>query len=268
MDYLWCDASGEPLPFQDHATIQEMMRTATVISCEKVGRGVAGTEKCVLEHEGLRFHAAFRDVDDRRTARGYSAASRAKDYRDAATFENAAYELSELLGVCRVPPAVNRSIDEDDGTMQIWMEHTRPEDELIQADELRPPDIDRWLQQKQIMYVFDSLIANSDRNQGNLLIDRHWNIWLIDHTRAFRQTSRLLYGDGLEQCERRLWQRLQEVDKATLRALLEPYLERRELAKLVVRHRQLVRHIKKLIKKRGEEAVLFDLRPSNGEVVD
>jgi hypothetical protein len=118
--YVWRDASGEPLPFQDHETIMEVLRTARVISREKVGRGVAGVERLLLAHEGLRFHAAFRSVDvtARKSApRGIEKPT--KKYRDAAIFESAAYELSELLGIGRVPPVVNRSIDGQDGTLQI-----------------------------------------------------------------------------------------------------------------------------------------------------
>jgi hypothetical protein len=47
------------------------------------------------------------------------------------------------------------------------------------------------------------LIANTDRNQGNLLIDDRWNIWLIDHTRAFRRTSSSCT-ERLSTCERGL----------------------------------------------------------------
>jgi hypothetical protein len=204
--YVWRDASGEPLPFQDHETIMEVLRTARVISREKVGRGVAGVERLLLAHEGLRFHAAFRSVDvtARKSApRGIEKPT--KKYRDAAIFESAAYELSELLGIGRVPPVVNRSIDGQDGTLQIWMEGTRPEVELLQGDLLHPPDVLRWNQQKQIMYVFDNLICNSDRNQGNLLIDRSWNIWFIDHTRAFKRSSLLTSRRKLTVCERGLW---------------------------------------------------------------
>jgi hypothetical protein len=267
--YVWRDAGGEPLPFQDHESIMEALRTARVISREKVGRGVAGVERLLLEHEDLRFHAAFRSVDviARKTApRGIEKPT--KKYRDAAIFESAAYELSELLGIGRVPPVVERSIDGQDGTVQIWMENIRPEVELIQDDLLHPPDVLRWMQQKQIMYVFDNLIANSDRNQGNLLIDRSWNIWLIDHTRAFKRSSKLIYRDKLTHCETGLWRSLREVDDKTLRQRLEPYLESQEVTKLLARRRTLIRHIQSLIKKRGAREVLFDLRHPGGELAN
>ncbi|WP_054301038.1 HipA family kinase [Gemmobacter sp. LW-1] len=35
------------------------------------------------------------------------------------------------------------------------------------------------------LYAFDAWIANTDRHQGNLLIDGPANIWLIDHGHAF-----------------------------------------------------------------------------------
>jgi hypothetical protein len=267
--YVWLDASGEPLPFQDDDAIREVLRSANVLSREKVGRGVAGVEKCVLEYEGLRFHGAFRSVDvtARKTApRGIEKPT--KKYRDAAIFESAAYELSELLGIGRVPPVVERTIDGQDGTLQMWMEGIRPEVVLIEDDLLQPPDVVRWFQQKQIMYVFDNLIANSDRNQGNLLIDRSWNIWLIDHTRAFKRSSTLIYVDKLMQCERRLWDALRSVDDKTLRSRLEPYLESQEISKLLTRRRTLIRHIQSLIKKNGEDVVLFDLRPPEGEIAN
>jgi hypothetical protein len=266
---IWLDVNYKPLPFQDHATIQEWMRAATVVSREKVGRGIAGVEKLVLEHEGLQIHAAFRHVDITvRKSAPQGIEQPRKKYRDAAIFESAAYALSELLGIGRVPPVVERSVDGQQGTVQIWMEGVQPEVVLIQGDQLHPPDVARWRQQKQIMYVFDNLVANSDRNQGNLLIDRSWNIWLIDHTRAFKRSSTLIYRDKLTQCERQLWASLQEIDEETIRQRLVPLLENQEISKLLTRRRLLIRHIRSLINKKGEGQVLFDLRPPGGELAN
>lgn len=257
--YRWLDADGQPLPFQDAASIREALQEADVLSREKIGRGVAGAEKLVLEHDGVRFHAALRTVNITKVSPSAGSIERSSEYRDAAVFELAAYELSEMLGLHRVPPVVVRTVGDDSGTVQMWLEDTMPEDELILRNDLDPPDVGFWNRQKQVMFVFDSLIGNSDRNQGNLLIDRGWNIWLIDHTRAFRRTSVLLYRDTMVACDRQLWRRLQELDPAQIRARLEPYLERQELAKVVLRHKKLVRHFEELIEKRGEAMVLFDL---------
>jgi hypothetical protein len=257
--YRWLDVDGRPLPFQDHAAIREALKSGLVISRKKIGRGVAGAEKLVLEHGGSRFHVAFRTVDVEVRSEPMGGAKRPKSYRDAAIFEVAAYELSELLGIDRVPPVVARRIDGTDGTVQIWMEATKPEVELLDEASLIPPEPGRWNRQKKIMRVFDSLIANNDRNQGNLLIDESWNIWLIDHTRAFKQSSELIDRSELTACERGLWTSLQALDDATIRERVEPYLESREVRALLLRRNKMIQHLEKLIKKQGEDAVLFDL---------
>ena len=265
--YVWLDVDGEPLPFQDHDSILEALRTARVVSQQEIGRGVAGARKLVLEIQGVRFHAAFRTVDVSIRDTSVRGTRRPIEHRDAAIFEAAAYQLSQLLGLGRVPPAVQRTIDGRSGTVQIWMEATRPEIELVEANALSPPDTVRFLRQKQIMDVFDSLIANTDRNQGNLLVDRNWNIWLIDHTRAFKQSSKLLHVDRLANCERSLWASLRAIDDDTLRGSVEPYLKGREISELLQRRVKLVRHIQSLIDESGEEAVLFDLRPAAPEAL-
>jgi hypothetical protein len=260
--YQWLDVDGQPLPFQDHAAICEVLRSATVVSRKKIGRGVGGAEKLVLEHGGTRFHAAFRTIDVTKRPPPSGGTTRpTMKYRDAAIFEVAAYELSELLGVGRVPPVVERRIGDVDGSVQIWLEGTEPEVELLEREALKPPDQAQWRRQKQVMRAFDSLIANTDRNQGNLLIDGDWNIWLIDHTRSFRRSTRLLYVDRLDTCERGLWVALNEVDEETLTQRLDPYLERLEVTNLLRRRLHLIRHFEQLIERNGEAAVLFDLPP-------
>jgi len=260
-DHLWLDVDGQPLPFQDHATIQDVMREARVVSRRPIGRGVSGTEKLLLEHAETRFHAAFRKVDLRVREPSSGGMERPKSFRDAAIFERAAYEVSHLLGISRVPPVVERRIGGRNGTVQIWVEETRTEVELREQERLLPPDLVRWDQQRQIMYAFDCLIANFDRNEGNVLLDRSWNMWFIDHTRAFKRSSALLYRNRLTACERRLWDSLREMDEDVLRQRLEPYLERRDISNLLKRRLKIIRHIQGLIDKHGEDAVLFDLRP-------
>lgn len=261
--HIWLDVEGEPLPFQDHDAIRDALSSASVVSRKELERGVAGVEQLVLEHEARRFRAAYRTVD--RNEKEQSAGNRRpKSYRDAAIFENAAYELSELLGLGRVPPVVERRIGEQDGTLQIWMEGTHGEDELLKQGKLNPPERKRWFQQKQILYVFDNLISNADRNQGNILIDADWTIWFIDHSRGFVRSSRLPYPDKVTSCERRLWKSLRDLDEATVRERLAPYLEGKEISTLLKRRKKLVDHIQKLIDKKGESSVLFDLE-SPGE---
>ena len=46
------------------------------------------------------------------------------------------------------------------------------------------PDSTLWNHQMWVVRVFDQLIANVDRNLGNLLVDKTWTVWMIDHSRV------------------------------------------------------------------------------------
>ncbi len=265
--FEYLDSDGRPLPFQDHASIRKALLSGRVLSREKIGRGVAGVEKVLLESGGVQFHAAFRMIDVRVRAEAAGGSRRGpKEYRDSAIFESAAYELSQLLGLNRVPPVVERTVGDEEGTLQIWLEGTKPEIVLIEEDRFHPPDVPYFNQQKEIMWVFDNLIANSDRNQGNLLFGSDWTLWLIDHSRAFRQSSRLRTPDRLNRCERRLWSALQDIEEETLRTRLDPYLERHEMSNLIRRKDKLIKHFQGLIDKHGEEKVLYDLQTAAAPV--
>jgi len=259
-DYIYLDADGRPLPFQDKATILEALRTGDIVERETMSRGIAKNVKLLIEYNGVRFKAVMRLIDVSEKEKTGSPRMFVK-YRDSYIFEVAAYELSEALGIGRVPPTALRVLNQAGSTVQIWMEGMTPEDIMLKEGRLKPPNRASWWKQKAIMWVFDALIANTDRNQGNLLIDKSWDLWLIDHTRAFRETSVLVDVEHLDLCERKLWAALLEIDDATIHARLDPYLTSGELKKLFLRKQKLIEHYRKRIKKHGEEKILFDLNP-------
>ena len=61
--------------------------------------------------------------------------------------------------------------------------------------------------------VFDQLIYNTDRNLGNLVIDKQWRMWMIDHTRAFRIATSLKNDKDLVMCDRKLLASLRKLDE-------------------------------------------------------
>jgi hypothetical protein len=91
-----------------------------------------------------------------------------------------------------------------------------------------------------IVRVFDQLIYNTDRNLGNLIIDKDWKIWMIDHTRAFRTAHDLKEVKNLEKCEKNLLERLKALDEATLTSELKPFLTKAEITGLLKRRDKIV----------------------------
>jgi hypothetical protein len=256
--HVWLDSSGAPLPFQANREIVEYLRSAEIVDRKKLGQGTTGIERVLLDGGGVRVRAALRTFDKtyRGPFEGYPPSVRR--VRDAGIFECAAYELSEALGIGRVPPTVCRQVDETPASLQIWFEHGMTQSDAAEKS-LAPPDMGRWELEKDRIQVFDALIANLDRNQGNIMIDRDWSLWFIDHTRAFSPTRNLVWPDKVTRCSRGLWLALRNMDEAAVRQRLQPILTKAEIASLFKRRDELVARIDKLIAADGEAAVLFDL---------
>ena len=64
------------------------------------------------------------------------------------------------------------------------------------------------------MKMFDNFICNKDRNAGNLLVDDDWNLYLIDHSRAFINDKDLAV--KMEHIDREFWNRMLALDEPTI----------------------------------------------------
>jgi hypothetical protein len=253
----WYGTDGRPLPFTSDEDLVEFLATAPVVAREDAGRGVGGVLRITLERDGVTARAAFRSVDvERSSGRTSSSAPDRHLFRDHYAFELAAYRLSRLLGLDRVPPTALRNLDGRAGSVQLWIEGASTEADLIENGQATM-NAARHLQ-RQTMLVFDNLIYNFDRHQNNMLYDRNGRLWFIDHTRSFKRLADLPDRERMAVCQRGLYERLRALDEAALRAELDPYLDGLELKALVQRRRLLLEHFEKLIAERGEERVLLD----------
>ncbi len=252
----WTDPDGKPLPFRSEDELLEFLRTADVKSEKQLSGGVTFPTKVLLEKDGIRADAIFRDVNEQRATPTFGGGRSELYFRDSYVFEPAAYELSLLLGLDNVPPATLRKLRGESGSVQIWVENAMTERTRV-SDKVQPPDDQQWNKQLQVMNVFDALVYNTDRNRGNILITPDWKLWMIDHTRAFRRNPVLRDGVVLNQCERGMYQRLKTLDEAVVRERLEPYLSSFEMDALMKRRRLILERLDKLIAERGEEKVLY-----------
>lgn len=254
---IWLDPDGDPLPFRTDGEVIEFMRTAEITAMKELTWSKTRPHKVTLEKDGVRMHAIFRTVDVSRER------VRIGDrfhmfFRDNAIFECAAYSLAQLFGLENVPPAVTRSINGRWGSLQVWIEGTITGNDRRQQG-LQPPDPQVWFLNERLMSVWDQLIFNDDRNPGNILIDSDWDVWMVDHTRAFQRNSGLRDPEQVTHCERGLWRRLREVSDDEIRAAVADYLSPAEIEDLLDRRAKLVERISTLIFERGEGAVIFDL---------
>ncbi len=252
---LWLGPDGKPLPFQSDAAIAEFLETAAVVSRERIGEGINRTEKVLLEKDGVRMHAAFRTIHGTK----YIPEAGGDGYvpvRDDHAFEVAAYRICRMLGLAMVPPTVPREIDGVRGSLQAWVESAMMEKDR-RKKKIQPPDEWYWMSQMLTMRLVDNLVANTDRHQGNLLVDPDWEVWLIDHTQAFRPIAKLFSGDKVLYCDRQVWWRLKHLDPVAVRSGLAGLLGEAEIQKLFERRDLLVRQIQGLIDANGAQNVLF-----------
>lgn len=240
----------EVLPLTDDE-ILEFLRTAEIVERQKISIGINGIDRLVLEQDGIRLRAGFREVDTR--DRGVQVAGMIyPEFRDSYLFEPAAYRLSRALGITNVPPAVRRRIDRVNGSLQIWAEDT-----FEDATKTRPDNAMAWVRQLWNMYFFDSLIYNVDRNSGNILVDQRFRLWMIDHTRAFQRKAAPYKLERVEHVGRDVWERFQRLQRSDYDEIFRGLLEAPQIGSLMQRRDKLIEHIKALIAERPEGAVLF-----------
>jgi len=104
-----------------------------------------------------------------------------------------------------------------------------------------------------VVRVFDQLIFNTDRNLTNLLIDKNWHIWMIDHSRSFRMRHDLRNTKNLVKCDRNLLAKMKTLDQATLKKELSPDVNSEEIKGLLARRDLIV----KFFESKGP-SVLYD----------
>jgi hypothetical protein len=257
-EHVWTGPDATPLPFDTVDKIEQFLLTASPVSTEVIDTGVNRPHKLILEKDAVRINAIFRhqtETEDQNTIPG--SLTKTRYFRDSYNSEIAAYEMNRILGLNNIPPTVSRTIDGRQGTLQLWAEQTMMEYNIAPEDILPPELAALWNRQKGDMRVFDNLINNTDRNKTNILFDINGRLILIDHTRSFARDQTLPHPERVVHCSRGLWHALRHLDESEVRKRLTPYLKSSEIDALFDRRQLLVKLIKDLIARDGEENVLF-----------
>lgn len=248
--FNWLGPDKKPLPFKTDEQIIDFLASAKVVKSKVLSSGSTKPLKVLLEKDGVRAHAVFRSVD-------VSNGGGRQQFRDSYLFEVAAYETARLLDLNNIPPVVRRTVNNREGSLQLWIENARSETDRIARGEIHAA-ASKLVYQKHSMRVFDQLIYNFDRNTGNVLVDDRGKLWMIDHTRSFKPRMELPEKAKVAFVDRDLWKQLKSLDLKTLQSRLRPHLSPLQIGALMKRHQKLVDHFEALIEENGAEAVLFD----------
>jgi hypothetical protein len=234
-----------PKTWIGHETeVETFMQTAPIVNMAEVPIGVTKPKRAYFAAGGPVASAAWKQLTPG-VKQGYYESYKA---------EIAAYEMDKLLGLHMVPPYVERRIEGDLGALGFWVENVHAWD----IDHpVKGPDQASWDRQAVDMKMFDQLIGNTDRNQGNLLYDDEYHLILIDHSRAFTGEKDLTKMAKLSRVDRELWQKMLALDEPTIERALGKWCDKGKRKAILQRRDEMKTQIDALVAQKGEDAVFL-----------
>jgi hypothetical protein len=218
------------------------LKTAQIVRLEDIGTGVTNPKRAYLMPTEPFDSLVWKMLPP----------GRRNGHWESYKSEIAAYELDKLLHMNMVPPAVERTVDGERGAAIEWL----PGVKSVKQTGGKMPTGPVWGRATRRMLTFDALIANTDRNAGNILLGKTGELILIDHSRAFTDTSRL--PRKIERVDAELWGRIQALKPADVTRVLEPWIGDGAVQALFERRTEMAEEIDKLVTKTPKSLVIVD----------
>lgn len=230
---------------------EKVLREAKIIKSKKLGTGITNPLKLTLLDGETELKAVFKNVDVRKTGITKLKSGAEMDFKDSWQFDVAAYELDKLLGLNMVPPTVERKYNGEKGMVQWWVPNAMTEGDRKEKG-LNPPDADSWNQYLYKVRLFDNLVYNIDRNLGNLLITPDWKIWMIDHSRCFKNNDTLKAKTDMARFSLSFMDALKKLDETKVMDRCGKYLTTYEIKSMMKRRDAIVQLYEKLHAEQGD----------------
>lgn len=174
---------ANPVGMSDDEIIN-ILTNGEVVAEQDIPIGITKPVRLTLSHDGKTIDAIFKTHDSSPRLH-LGVWSSYNDTTDRFGYEYIAYQIDRMLGLGLVPAVVIRDINSNRGSLQVWYDDLISKMGYRDANMTYEGHCDR-LAQREMMHVFDFLIRNEDRNQSNMLYNKSdWQIWFIDHSRAF-----------------------------------------------------------------------------------
>jgi hypothetical protein len=246
--------AAKSVPALSDAEKEQFLLKAKVGKTKAASKGVTGSLQATLSDGKITHDAHIQMIDERLQQFSGSSGGVEFNFRDSWTFNLAGYKIDRLIGLNLVPVSVARRHDYKEAAFTWWLDDVMmDEQERLRRKgkpELKlpfePPDIEVWNQQMQMVRLFDQLIANVDRNLGNLMITKDWRLWPIDHTRAFRTNRELKTPANVTRVDRKVLEGLKALNKEVLRRETGKYLTTFEIDAVLARRDAIVKRIEEL----------------------
>ncbi len=233
-------------PVLTDAQKEDFLLHAKVVKTKSASKGVTGSLRATLTDGTLTHEAHIQQIDERKQQFQGTNGGVEFDFRDSWTFNVAGYKVDRLIGMNMVPVSVERRWNYKDSAFTWWLDDVMMDEQARLKAKTEPPDVGTWNQQMQMVRTFDELIANIDRNLGNLIITKDWRLWPIDHTRAFRTNRELKTPANVTRADRAVIERMKALDKETLRNATGKYLTTFQIDAILARRDAIVKRLEGL----------------------
>jgi hypothetical protein len=221
------------------------------------GIGVTGSKRARVTDGTLTHDVHIQTVDIAKPV--FEAGQHTElNFKDSYRFNIAGYRLARLLGIDIVPMSVERSVNGKTAAVTWWVDDVQMDEKERLKRKTMGPNPLRTSNQIQLMRIWDELIQNRDRNQGNILWTHDWTMWLIDHTRAFRLGKELLKPEELTRIDRSLLVRLKGLTADSVAKAVGDSLLKAEQEAVMHRRDRIVKAYEERAARIGETAVYFD----------
>ena len=214
---------------------EAFLKEARIQDRETVKKGVTGTVRVTLSGSTLTHDASVQSIDEFKPLFQPREGKAVRNFKDTYKFNLAAYGLAKMLGIGdMIPATVQRNYAGNRASFTWWIDDVLMEEGDRILKRAAAPDGQAWAREMAIVRVFDQLIANDDRNGGNLIIDKSWRVWMIDHTRSFRERKDVM-APTLTAIDRSMLEKLKLLDEKSLKTDLGDYLTTPEIRALLAR---------------------------------
>lgn len=252
-------ASAPPVATLGPAEMEKFLLDGRIIKKKESSKGVTSAYRVTLSDGVVTHDAQVQNVDIAKPYFDVGPKKSEVNFKDSYRYNVAAYRLAVALGLDNVPMSVERIVDGKPAAMTWWLDGVTDDGDRRKAKEHNANPL-RAADYYGVMYLFDELIQNRDRNQGNIMWSSDSKMWMIDHTRAFRLGRDLQNPGTLTRVDRALFEKLRALDKQAFTNSIGKTLTKDEIESLFIRRDKIVQLFDQKITVLGEDKVLYTIR--------